>query len=112
MASVRTLKIVVAGSPCVGKTAFIRRHRWDDFATKYVPSEFCVEDEIAFATTSGPITLKVFDLPDAAQRDHSDDAHYKTAEGLVVMYDVSAPESFERARELVDLHAQLPTVVC
>jgi GTP-binding nuclear protein Ran len=108
----REFKVVVAGAPGAGKTAFVRRHRTGAFKARHHEPTLGVEAHpLRFHTTAGPVTLRVWDLAGELQRAGLGEGYYDGAQGLLAFYDLTRLETLAVARAVLEGHAGLPAVL-
>jgi len=115
-----TYKIVVAGATGVGKSCFLRRHRSGEFVKEHIPTMGVEVHPLVFHTTRGPVTFKMWDLAGAPEYAGLGDGYYQGAHGLLVLFDLTAPQSLFTAVAALDEHlrpageggAPLAAVLC
>lgn len=100
----RTFKIIVAGASGVGKSCFIRRRRSGEFEARYIATMGAEVYPLAFHTTHGLITFKMWDLAGDPKFAGLGDGYYAGADGLLVFYDLTSPGTLVTACDILDAH--------
>lgn len=109
-------KIVLVGDSGVGKTTWLMRHKTGHFGSAYTPTLWDYSVPLKFNTNYGSILLNVYDLPGNIERFDRMMQDHKSADGAIVMFDLTNKQSFDNVPQwLLKLDLKIgfiPTVFC
>lgn len=97
-----TLKYLVVGDSGVGKTSLLVRYCEDTFQSDYL-STIGVDFKIKRIELEGcQVTLNIWDTAGQERFRNITKSFYKGAHGIVLVYSITDPESFEHIEKWVD----------
>ena len=112
-----TVKIVLVGDPCTGKSTFIKRHLTGEFEMRHVPTDGVDRRLVTVISEKfGPVRIDCWDVGgEAALRD----TYYVGAAGAIIMCDVTRRATLKSVatwhRDLIDVcgsHLPMVLVAC
>lgn len=105
-------KIIVAGASGTGKSCFILRHLSGEFERRHIPTLGCEVHPITLHTTRGRIIFYMWDLAGAKEFAGLGEGYYQNAQGIIVFYDLTVPDTMTCALDILDKHKGLASVLC
>ena len=85
-------KVVLVGEPRVGKTSIRRRYLGKGFSQNYMVT---LGADFAIKRIKNS-AIQIWDLAGQAVYKHVRDGYYQGAQGIILVFDVIQPETFER----------------
>ena len=109
-------KILIVGSPRVGKTSLRYRFCRDFYTGDYFPTPGTDFDSRMMNVEGTRCKVQVWDIGGDEVYDHTRRSYYKGANGFIIAYDVCNPKSFEKAEMMLkelDMygHADAPKIL-
>ena len=87
---------VAAQKGGVGKTTFVKRHLTGEFEKKYIATLGVEVHPMDFHTSKGRIIFNVWDTAGQERFKTITSSYYKGAHGIIVAYDITDRESFNK----------------
>lgn len=88
------VKLLLIGSPCVGKTSILRRFADDAYSDSYVPT-VGVDFKVRNVDLGGKIVkLQLWDAGGVKKFRSITESHYRGIHGVIFVYDVTNQNSF------------------
>jgi len=95
------IKVVLLGDSSVGKSSVLQRFSQSTFATSYL-STIGVDFQQRDITVGGKtVRLQIFDTAGQERFDTISKAYYRGAEGLLIFYDITVPETFMHVKKWI-----------
>lgn len=91
-------QLLIIGESTVGKTSLLFRYAEDKYSSQYLATvgiDFFTKDEIINGKT---IRVKIWDTAGQERYKSLTTSFYRNAHGIILVYDVSNPESFEKLK--------------
>ncbi len=98
MSSQQIYKCVLVGDPRVGKTSLRHRYMGRGFNANYmvtIGADFTIK-------RIGKSALQIWDLAGQPMYKSVRDGYYKGAQGIILVYDVTRPETFQAIAQWID----------
>ena len=95
------IQLIVVGESCVGKTSLLYKYSQGCFTQDHLATvgiEFFTKTE---EINGRKITVKIWDTAGQEQYKAITKNYYKNADGVIIVYDVTDRESFEKVQEWV-----------
>lgn len=96
MSKFSTYKLVLVGESGVGKTTFVKRHRFGNFEKKHIPTLGVEVHPLRFHTTIGEVCFNTWDIAGNPKFIGLADGYYIQGHCAMVFFDVTNRHSFER----------------
>ncbi len=101
-------KLIVCGDPQVGKTSTVLRYTDNAFRRTYIPTVGINLSEKKVIYKDADIKFVLWDIAGQSKFQKMRNYFYKGADGLILIFDLTAPESFENIPHWYqDIHAHL-----
>jgi GTP-binding nuclear protein Ran len=108
-------KIVFVGDKCVGKSAWLQRHKVGTFEKNYIPTLGVDVLVLGFYTNYGLITFKMWDCAGDYTGENSN-SFYTNADGAICMFDLTDINTYSHIPEWIEnvrkISPGVPVVIC
>ena len=108
--------LILVGDGGVGKTSFVKAHMTGEFEKKYVATLGSEVYPLTFHTNKGAIKFNCWDTAGQKRYDGLGYDFYKLAHCVILMFDVTKPNSYRNVKfwydELTQVCDNIPIVLC
>jgi GTP-binding nuclear protein Ran len=112
----REFKILLVGDGGIGKTTYIHRHQGGEFERKYLPTVGVNIEDLIWHTSSGDITLHIWDTAGQEKFGYLREGYYMGADAAIIMFDVTSRLTYKNVpRWYTDIRKvcpDIPIVLC
>jgi small GTP-binding protein len=104
-------KIILIGNFGVGKTSLVRRFVFQKFSDEYLTTLGVKIDKKVLQLGEKELTLLIWDVAGEVSQSKVPKSYYLGAQGIIYVFDLSRPSTFENIKEDLNYVAQvLPNV--
>jgi len=89
-----TLKLLMLGDTCVGKSSLVLRFTDDDYNPNFLPTLGIDYKTKTVGIGDKPVKLQVWDTAGQERFKTITTAYYRTANGVILVYDITREDSF------------------
>ena len=105
-----SIKLLIIGDGCVGKSTYIRRLLTGEFERHYIATNGVVKHTLNLYSNYGKIDFLLCDV--ASQGDCITNECYKELDGIILMFDVTSKDSFMNIQKWKKSSKYIPIFFC